>query len=53
MSLDTEFTSRRAPAPRRWLKRGFAALMLSGLAACAAQNDFYPTKAAVERTQCG
>ena len=44
MSLDTEISSRRAPAPRGWLKRGLAALLLSGLAACAAQNDFYPTK---------
>ena len=35
MSLDTEISSRLAPAPRGWLKRGLAALMLSGLAACA------------------
>lgn len=48
MSQDTEYTSERATAPRAWLKRGLAAALLSGLAACASQSDFYPTKGDVK-----
>ena len=54
MSQDTGYLSRRAPKASSgssrgvWLKRGLAAALLSGLAACASQSDFYPTKGDVK-----